>query len=195
MNLENLRTATRAEHEGTESGMPLMDDSLTSEQYADVLQRLYVVVRSWERWALANAPEDLAATVEGRQRSGLIEKDLLCLGFSPGGRSLEFPANKIPGLHVGKATFRSSFLGAMYVMEGSTLGGQYIAKHLEKTFQFTTGEGNAYFRGYGEHTGEMWNAFKTILIKVPEDESAEVIAAAKAMFGVFGDGMNVSWNT
>jgi len=169
--------------------MPLMDDTLTAAQYADILQRLYVVVRSWERWALANAPEDLVETVKGRQRSGLIEQDLLCLGLKPSGRSLEFPEGRIPGLRVGEPTFRSSFLGAMYVMEGSTLGGQYIAKHLEKVFQFEPGGGNAYFRGYAEHTGEMWNAFKAILVEVPEEQGDQVIAAAKAMFGVFGDGM------
>jgi heme oxygenase (biliverdin-IX-beta and delta-forming) len=75
----------------------------------------------------------------------------------------------------------------MYVMEGSTLGGQYIARHVEKTLHFTPGQGNAYFRGYSERTGELWREFKSLLTALPETDSDTVIASAKATFAVFRD--------
>ena len=77
----------------------------------------------------------------------------------------------------------------MYVVEGSTLGGQYIAKHVERRFGFRGGSGNAYFRGYGERTGSMWRSFKDDLIALPEEDTDRVIAAARAMFGVFAAAM------
>jgi heme oxygenase len=72
-------------------------------------------------------------------------------------------------------------------MEGSTLGGQLIARHVELVLGLTAGQGNAYFRGHNERTGQLWKEFCDALrTKVPDGETAAVIAAAKAMFGVFG---------
>ena len=47
----------------------------------------------------------------------------------------------------------ATLLGAMYVMEGSTLGGQLIARHVELVLGLTAGQGNAHFRGHNERTG------------------------------------------
>jgi heme oxygenase len=189
MDLERLRSETRAEHESTESVMPLMQADLSREQYVAVLQKLHPVVSSWERWAVANVPADLLETVNGRQRAALIARDLESMGARIIDKARGFPAEAIPGLIDSSAVCRASFLGAMYVMEGSTLGGQYIARHLEEVLGLQPGEGDAYFRGYGERTGEMWWAFKAVLTDVPDTEADSVIAAAKAMFGVFRAGM------
>jgi heme oxygenase (biliverdin-IX-beta and delta-forming) len=189
MNLERLKSETQPDHEATESAMPLMDSALTRDKYAQILCRLYPVVRSWEEWAAAHAPQDLLATIQGRQRAQLIEQDLRVLGHTFEGESMLFPSDRIPGLQAGSPYFRSTFLGAMYVMEGSTLGGQFIARHMEEMLGLNPGEGDAYFRGHGARTGEMWRAFKSVLAEVPENHSDHVIAAAKAMFGTFRRGM------
>jgi len=191
MNLEYLRTATRPEHEATESAMPLIAPGLTLEEYAGVLQRLHVLISSWEQWAEANAPVDLLEMVINRQRRALLEQDILLLGAAPGKETMKFQEFRIPGLQANDQIFRASFLGAMYVVEGSTLGGQHIARHVEKVLNIKAGKGNAYFRGYGDRTGMMWQEFKAVLTDVPEDQSDHVIAAAKAMFRVFGDGMQL----
>jgi len=55
------------------------------------------------------------------------------------------------------------------------------------------GQGNAYFRGHNERTGQLWKEFCDALrTKVPESETAAVIVAAKAMFGVFGSWMRMA---
>jgi heme oxygenase (biliverdin-IX-beta and delta-forming) len=192
LNLEKLKAATRPQHEATESLMPEMGPGLTRDGYVAVLRRLYPVVRGWEDWARAHAPADLAEMVEGRQRAPLLEADLRVMAMSGAGEGLRFAAERIPALEAGDARFRAGFLGAMYVMEGSTLGGQYIARQVEETLGLRAGEGDAYFRGYGERTGEMWRAFRAVLVEVPEDEGEVVITAAKAMFAVFGDGLQGS---
>jgi heme oxygenase len=71
----------------------------------------------------------------------------------------------------------------MYVMEGSTLGGRFIAPHVAKLFHLQNGRGNAYFDGYGPRTGSMWNAFRvTASAAVPHEQVDVAIDAAIATF-------------
>ena len=123
--------------------------------------------------------------VQARQRGALIEQDLQSLGIADAANPVHFVAERIPGLESKATSFRAAFLGAMYVVEGSTLGGQQIARHVDEALGMDANRGAAYFRGYGERTAEMWQAFKAVLTEVPDAESEEVIAAARAMFDVF----------
>ncbi|WP_151088951.1 biliverdin-producing heme oxygenase [Hymenobacter baengnokdamensis] len=62
-------------------------------------------------------------------------------------------------------------LGAMYVVEGSTLGGQVLARQLAKSnIDYTT-----YFTGYGDQTGPRWKTFCQLL------EAAATPATAAAI--------------
>jgi heme oxygenase len=185
MNLERLKLETRSEHLLTESAMAWMAPDLTRTQYIELLQRLHPLVRGWEKWVERNVPIDLADLVQGRQRSHLIEQDLRALGVNIANDYAKFPAERVPGLRPRKIRFRASFLGAMYVMEGSTLGGQFVAQHIQTLYGGDVGAYNAYFRGYGEKTSEMWRTFREAMAKLPSEEEANVIAAAKAMFAIF----------
>lgn len=50
-------------------------------------------------------------------------------------------------------------VGILYVIEGSTLGGQLIAKSLEKHLGLNREQGARFFHGYGELTAAMWLDF------------------------------------
>ncbi len=54
-------------------------------------------------------------------------------------------------------------MGAMYVTEGATLGGQFLVKRIEANLGMTNGYGYSFFAGYREQTSKMWNEFKHIL--------------------------------
>ncbi len=185
MDVPRLRADTRLEHLATEEAMPLMRAAITRAEYECILRRLRSVVTRWETWAEAHAPEDLAGMVRARRRGSLIERDLQSLGIAHDQNSVHFEAARIPGLESKSKTFRSAFLGAMYVVEGSTLGGQQIARHVEAVLGLNATFGAGYFRGYGELTADMWRQFKAVLAAVPDAESGVVIAAARAMFEVF----------
>jgi heme oxygenase (biliverdin-IX-beta and delta-forming) len=182
VNLRLLREETQAQHEATEAVMPLGGAALTRARYGQILQCYSRFVSAWEDWAEAHVPARLAALVEERRRSPLLLRDLEVFGLraEPGQRS------DVPSLDaaLGKDSpeYEAAFLGSMYVMEGSTLGGQYIARQVEDVLGLTPGEGDAYFRGYGEETGAMWNAFRQVLSEIPEEHSRIVIASAKATF-------------
>ena len=75
-------------------------------------------------------------------------------------------------------------------MEGSTLGGQLIARHLEMKLHLSEGKGDAYFHGHGAQTGPMWKEFCGMLkSQVADDQTDAVVASAKQMFSVFGEWM------
>jgi heme oxygenase len=90
------------------------------------------------------------AVTPHRQRRPLLELDLEWFGVAEknDGRPMLPEMNSLPGL-----------LGTMYVMEGSTLGGQLIARHVEVALHLGDGQGSSYFRGHGSQTGPMWKEF------------------------------------
>ncbi len=56
-----------------------------------------------------------------------------------------------------------SVFGSLYVVEGATLGGQYISRHVQQVLNVTPESGGHFFRGYGQRTGEMWQTFRSTL--------------------------------
>jgi heme oxygenase len=188
MDTAQLRTATQAEHAATEGTVPLMSPSLTLAQYGDTLARMYRIVRAWDTWAAANAPDDLQPILHARRRAALLADDLHTLGL-PTPEDKDIPHQRMQSTRVAGDP-RAVFLGRMYVMEGSTLGGQLLARHVEERFGFAEGRGDSYFRGYGEATGERWRQFKALLEELPQDHAETVIASAKNMFVLFGEAMS-----
>jgi len=93
-----------------------------------------------------------------RQRAHLILQDLHA---APGQLPL---CSALPPL----ATV-PQLLGAMYVLEGSTLGGQVLARQLAKAGSQQV----RYFTGYGALTGPRWKAFCQLLGEAAPDAATE----------------------
>lgn len=186
MDLNRLRQETAAEHAGTEDSVPLTSATLTRAEYVEMLRRFYRVVSAWDHWADAHVPHDLLPLLRGRRRATLLEADLHALGAAvptDSAHLVQRMNDTVPG------DARSVFLGRMYVMEGSTLGGQYIARHVEERLGLAHGQGNAYFLGYGDATGQRWREFKAVLAQAPDAEADTVIRSAKDLFAIFGEAM------
>jgi heme oxygenase len=184
LDIQTLRRETASDHLAVEGSLPLMHEGLDRQQYIACLQQMYGVVAAWEEHAEATAPDWMRETLAARRRRFLLKDDLAYFGvIELDGRQPALPLmDGLPGL-----------LGAMYVMEGSTLGGQFIAKHVEKELQLENGLGNAYFRGHGSETGRMWKEFCEMLkAKVSDEDTEAVVFSAKSMFGVFGSWMKES---
>lgn len=72
-------------------------------------------------------------------------------------------------------------LGCAYVLEGATLGGAVILRHLGRTLGVTRERGGAFFGSYGSASGPMWKEFCGALAAC--DEPAEpAVAAARETF-------------
>jgi heme oxygenase len=137
-------------------------------------------VAAWEERAAEIAPEWLQPAVLARQRHPLLELDLTWFGAEKDDRRPTLPEmNNLPSL-----------FGTMYVMEGSTLGGQLIARHVEAVLHLSEGQGNSYFRGHGSQTGPLWKEFCEMLkLRIPDEQTEAVVVSAKAMFSTFGTWM------
>jgi heme oxygenase (biliverdin-IX-beta and delta-forming) len=184
MNLEQLRRETLPDHNAVEKSVPLMDEELDVDTYISYLLKLHGIIATWEEWAAPNAPAWIHPLLVARRRGQLLTLDLKWFGADACGEAR-------PALPEMKDA--AGLLGAMYVMEGSTLGGQLIARRVELVLKLTPGQGNAYFRGHNERTGKLWKEFCDALrTNVPDTETEAVIAAAKAMFGVYGSWMRIA---
>ena len=178
MDIRRLRQETEADHQAVEGAVPLMQEGLKTEQYVQCLQRIYGVVAAWEDRAPEVAPQWLRSALTARQRKPLLELDLAWFGVTKhdGTRPALPEMNDL-----------ASLFGIMYVMEGSTLGGQFIARHVETVLHLTEGRGNSYFRGHGIQTGLMWKEFCEMLkLRIPDEQTKAVVVSAKAMFSTFG---------
>lgn len=151
--LSRLRQETRVYHDALEQNafnQQLLAGTLTAATTAWFLGRLYgfmaPIEAELQRRAAEFGPEwELAE----RQRTGLIRQDLAAAGLP------EPPLYPTPP----PLDTRAQLLGALYVLEGSTLGGQVITRQLERA-----GIGlRTYFSGYGPLTGPRWKRFVELL--------------------------------
>ena len=71
--------------------------------------------------------------------------------------------------------------GALYVMEGSTLGGKTIARMLlQKSIPAVNEKALTFFRGYREETGARWKFFQDVFNQ--QEDVEEIITAAHDTF-------------
>jgi heme oxygenase len=178
LDIQRLRQETEADHQNVEGAVPLMHRGLNIAEYVQCLQRIYGVVAAWEERAVEVAPEWLQPVLLARRRRPLLELDLAWFDVSE--RDDRRPT--LPEMNS-----LSSLFGTMYVMEGSTLGGQLIARHVEAALHLSEGRGNSYFRGHGGQTGPLWREFCEMLkLRIPDEQTDTVVVSAKAMFRTFG---------
>ena len=82
----------------------------------------------------------------------------------------------------------ASSLGALYVTEGSTLGGQIITKMIAKQLNLHADKGFSFFNAYGADTHKKWESFKHQLNHPrDENEKKEMMNAAIETFSTFND--------
>jgi heme oxygenase len=175
--LSRLKNETAACHTRLENALDLMRDGLRRDEYIALLRRFRGYVAPWEDAVGARMPATLRAFFDERRKAPLLAADLVQL---TGERAnvASIPVNDLPRL----GDLGSAF-GSMYVMEGSTLGGRFIAPHVARQLNLAPGVGNAYFEGYGARTGSMWNAFReTAAAAVPEAQYDAAVRAAIETF-------------
>lgn len=145
-----LRQATAAVHERVEQGALLLAPDLTPAAYRNVLQAYYGFYAPLEARL---AP--VAATVEGlgwsqRVKLPWLEADLCALGCT---RLEALP--RYTGLPPVERPEQA--LGALYVLEGASLGGQVLCRRLSRHPELVGGL--RFLRGYGDATGRRWREF------------------------------------
>ena len=144
-----------------------------------MLSRFRSFYAAWEP-AADDTGDSLAPGLRtGRQKLPLIDDDVCYLGLQTVERLPVYDAYGLAKWPV--------MLGSMYVVEGSTLGGQFIARELEQRLGLTGGFGYSYFLGYREATGSRWKEFgkqAEVLAESVPDQS-EIVEGAIKTFELF----------
>ena len=173
-----LRTGTAAEHADLERSLDLLDPDLDHSRLAGVLARMHgfwvAAEAGLDVWA-ARFPDDArAVSWERRRRADLFAADLAALGAPAADSGPDLPA---PG-------GTDEALGRLYVLEGSTLGGAFIDRHLAALPAFSGLRLRA-FSPYGARTGAMWHAFRSVTRArvAAGGDPATMVAAARQTFG------------
>jgi heme oxygenase len=77
-------------------------------------------------------------------------------------------------------------LGAMYVLEGSTLGGTFISRMIVHQLSITPDSGFSFLQGYGDETNSMWQSFLRWLEgPFTEEQQQSIISSAENTFVTF----------
>lgn len=176
--LTTLRTATAADHDRVETSLDLLAPDLTRTRLTEVLHRLHGFWVAAEAgladWA-AREPADAAGVGwDRRRRASLFAADLCGLGADPGGSA-------VPDLPAVAGT--DDAIGRLYVLEGSTLGGTFIDRHLTG-LPALAGARVRGFSPYGRETGAMWHAYRRAARDrvAAGGDAGRMVAAARATF-------------
>lgn len=175
-----MRSATDAIHRKLERDLDWRAQIATLDGYRQLLVRLRGFHAAYED-AIGEALSD-EAFLAPRRRLARLDSDLRALGFEPE-RIAALP--RPPGL---ATPGPAAAMGALYVLEGSTLGGQVICREIERSLGLSC-DATRYYRGHGERTGAMWVAFRRRLDMSSGDLAAEdaALRAGVATFEALAD--------
>ena len=177
-----LRAATQDVHDRLHrhAGFAAIQDATIGRaEYGRLIVRLYGFYLPFE-----------AAASISPDRSQWLVHDLEALG-------LERPLHALPKCkHVPRLGSAHSRLGALYVAEGSALGGRDLARSLDRLLGKDVAEGRRFFIGRGLNTGAAWRCYLAQLSSASSEPSAhaEIITGAVETFAAFEHWLD-GWNT
>jgi len=157
--LMDLKQETSAHHRALEQQMTVLDAGLTLSAYRQLLRAQLGFYEPLERlFCAAPGWADIGLDYSPRHKTPRLVRDLQVLGDSSQ-RIDNLPrcARLVP------LDTSARLLGCLYVIEGATLGGRIITRHLQAHFGITPASGAAFFDGYGCTTGSNWKIFCAVL--------------------------------
>ena len=153
-----LREGTRACHQRLEARLPFFSEGFDRAAYADLLGAYHGFY----------APLDLllgAYQSAERHKTPTLSRDL-------GALAIDIEA--LPRCHaLPRIDDEASALGVMYVLEGSTLGGQVLKRAMAERLGIDADNGGAFLDVYGPLTGARWRSFLERLAAATPEPTAQ----------------------
>jgi len=180
--LTDLRVGTQALHVRLERRLDLNSRLSTLDNYRKLLKRYFQYYAPLEEEL--NGPscsamwKEIGIEYAPRSKSPLLKADLHFLGHT----DLEIDRlDRCQSDHLPKPESCAELIGTAYVIEGATLGGQYIARQITKTLGLAAGAvGAQFFFGYGRETAEQWKQFRLAAIDYVNQQELSHIGAGRA---------------
>ncbi len=188
--MQRLKAETNDLHSHAESRTlqrSIASGEVGRETFSAYLGQLFKVHQSLES-ALETSRDKHAAigalASAERMRIPDLDRDLAFYGANPD----QFPAGDAAKkfsqrINETRDADPVALLGALYVLEGSTNGGRFLARALRKSWGLD-GDGLAYFDPYGDEQPQMWAAFRSDMDEASfnADQEEAIIEMAKATF-------------
>ena len=188
--MKRLKDETRDLHSHAESRalqQKIASGEVDRASFSDYLGQLYHVHRALET-ALAKGrdthPAIEAVATDDRMRMPDLDRDLAFHGLDGGTIEAGEAATRFRSrIEESAASNPTALLGALYVLEGSTNGGRFLARSLRKSWGLDV-DGLSYFDPYGDEQPHRWAAFKHDMDQASFETSEEeaIIEMAKATF-------------
>jgi heme oxygenase len=175
----HLRAATRSAHHLIDHHVqlaPLVRTDLQRDHYIKLLQTFARIYQGLDS-AFTEALQRFCPDTEFRpsDRSGWLAQDLRYFGAHG---NFTTPCWQWP-----KIDAVAELVGRLYTIEGSTLGGQVIARQLEQSIGVGPESGGRMFHGHGQSTYAHWQAFIEFADReCPVADTDAACAAANRMF-------------
>jgi heme oxygenase len=179
--LAGLKEKTAPLHRALEENAGIWDCLSSRARYGDLLVRFWGIYSAAEGQlaALEELPRWLPDLSRRWKRSAL-ELDLNHLGIAPESWSICTGITEIRTVAAG--------FGWLYVLEGSTLGGQLIKRRVQDRLGLGAENGCQFFSSYGAEVGPMWRSFGQSLesfCQANPNCRDQVIERAETAFGCF----------
>lgn len=164
--LAKLKEATKDSHQNVEKVLVSHLKNLSDlEEYGALLLKLHNFYKPVEVQVHNLVGTSVLPDIESRNHINNLKSDLSNLG-----RQIEAAENPF-SKNINSISYA---LGILYVMEGSTLGGQIICSMLKNKLPNIDDSVVNYFNSYGEDTPKMWNSFRNHIesasIEIDQDE-------------------------
>ena len=178
---ESLKKDTRADHERLEEIMfvrSIMTGSLSLAEYKQILTSNYIIHKAFENLLFTALPHAMADQIQSLRRYKLPSL-LIALEEA----KMISPTRMIKYQDNIAYSEAPAVLGALYVLEGATLGGHVILKRLVINPHVNyLGLGFHYYRVYGDELIDKWKSFCALLNQQPEADYPAILTGARRMF-------------
>lgn len=181
--MQQLKAATHAHHGRVEGQLDLPTLATSLAQYQRLLRRFYGLYQPLEEQLATLSWHEVTFDFAPRRKCPLLQQDLQTLGDNMDTLHALPTMVALPPI----TTVAQGF-GTLYVLEGSTLGGQLILRHVQRSLGLTGETGGAFFQSYGPAVGMMWKRFGTEVNRhamIHPTALSEMIEAACATFLCF----------
>ena len=152
----------------------LVAPELTREAYRQHLAALLRFHAALEP-ALAACPSltDWVPDLDARRKTPALRTDLLRLGAERA-EVERAEVESAPGREPSPVQLAgvADGLGVLYVTEGATLGGRFLARRLEDHLGVDAASGAAHFLSYGDERGPMWRRYRAAVDAFGEAQPA-----------------------
>jgi heme oxygenase len=177
--LAELKEKTAPLHRALEENAGIWDCLSSRALYGNLLVRFWGIYSTAE--ARLAAVEELPRwlpDLSRRWKRPALESDLNNLGIPPESWTICTGITEIRTVAAG--------LGWLYVLEGSTLGGQLIKRQVQERLGLGAHNGCQFFSSYGAEVGSMWRSFGQSLesfCQANPNCREEVVESAETAFG------------